>query len=63
LIVETKDGEVRRYELEPIQTNDNQTNSGVINSFIEAIINDKEPLVTGQQALATLRVIEKLLSS
>lgn len=63
LIVETKDGEVRRYELEPIQTNDNQTNSGVINSFIEAIIKDKEPLVTGQQSLATLRVIEKLLSS
>ncbi|AYA76153.1 gfo/Idh/MocA family oxidoreductase [Bacillus sp. Y1] len=63
LILETKDGEVRRYELEPIQTNDNQTNSGVINSFIEAIIKDKEPLVTGQQALATLRVIEKLLSS
>lgn len=63
LIIETKDGEVIKYELEPIQTNDNQTNSGIIDSFIESIIEDKEPLVTGQQALSTLKVIEKILKS
>jgi predicted dehydrogenase len=63
LIIELKDGGVVKYELEPIQTNDNQTNTGVIDSFIESIINDKAPVVTGQQALVTLKVIEKILGA
>ncbi|MBU9711980.1 Gfo/Idh/MocA family protein [Evansella tamaricis] len=61
LIIEMRDGTVVRYDLEPIQTNDNQTNSGVIDSFIDSIIHDKEPMVTGEQALATLKVIEKII--
>jgi predicted dehydrogenase len=63
LIIEMKDGGVVKYELEPIQTNDNQTSTGVIDSFIDSIIHDKEPMVTGKQALAALKVIEKILSS
>lgn len=63
LVVEMKDGTAVKYELEPIQTNENQTFSGVIDSFVDAIINDKEPMVTGQQALASLRVVEKILGS
>lgn len=63
LIIEMKDGGVVKYELEPIQTNDNQTNTGVIDSFIDAIIHDKEPMVTGEQALVTLKIIEKILGS
>lgn len=63
LIVETKDGAVIKYELEPIQTNDNQTNTGVIDAFIDSIINDVEPPVTGKEALASLKVIEKILGS
>jgi predicted dehydrogenase len=63
LIVESKDGAVIKYELEPIQTNDNQTKSGVIDAFIDSIIHDKEPLVTGKQALSSLKVIEKILGS
>jgi len=61
LIVEKMSGERIKYELEAIQTNDNQTNTGVIDAFIDAIIHDKEPIVTGRQALASLRVIEKIL--
>ena len=63
LIVETKDGAVIKYELEPIQTNDNQTKTGVIDAFIDSIINDVEPPVTGEQALASLKVVEKILGS
>ncbi|MRH44543.1 gfo/Idh/MocA family oxidoreductase [Aquibacillus halophilus] len=62
LIVEMKDGEVIKYQLEQIQTNDNQTSTGVIDSFIESIINDQEPIVTGKEALTSLKVIEKILS-
>lgn len=61
LLIETKQGEVIKYQLEPIQTNDNQTSSGVIDAFVDSIIHDKEPAITGQQAIATLKVIEKLL--
>lgn len=63
LIVESKDGAVIKYELEPIQTNENQTKSGVVDAFIDSIIHDKEPLVTGKQALSSLKVIEKILGS
>ncbi|WP_100011583.1 Gfo/Idh/MocA family protein [Lentibacillus sediminis] len=61
LIVEKKDGGMIRYELEPIQTNDNQTHTGVIDAFIDSIINDTEPLVTGENAIRSLKVIEKML--
>ncbi|MFD1737810.1 Gfo/Idh/MocA family protein [Bacillus salitolerans] len=57
LEVITKDGEVIQYKLENIQTNDHQTNSGVIDSFIEAIRLDQTPLVTGEDALSSLKVI------
>jgi predicted dehydrogenase len=61
LIIETKDGDMVEYVLEQIQTNDNQTKTGVIDSFIDCIIHDKEPFITGHQALVSLRVIEKMI--
>lgn len=61
LIIERKDGGVVKYQLDPIQTNENQTNSGVIDSFIDCIIHDKDPIVTGQDALSSLKVIEKII--
>lgn len=53
----TKDGEKVNYQLENIQTNDNQTNSGVINEFIDSIRLDQTPLVSGDDALSSLKVI------
>lgn len=53
----TKDGIKVNYQLESIQTNDNQTNSGVIDAFIESIRLDQPPLVTGDDALLSLKVI------
>ena len=53
----TKDGERVNYQLENIQTNDNQTNSGVINEFINSIRLDQTPLVSGDAALSSLKVI------
>ncbi|MFD1777635.1 Gfo/Idh/MocA family protein [Fredinandcohnia salidurans] len=61
LIIEKRDGSVKRYDLESIQTNDNQTNTGVIDAFINSILHDVEPPVTGEQAVASLRVVEKIL--
>ena len=33
------------------------TNSGVIDEFVDALINDREPEVSGREALATMRTI------
>lgn len=61
LIIEKKNGEKIKFELEPIQTNEKQTKSGVIDAFIESILEDKQPAVTGEEAFASLKVIEKIL--
>ncbi len=63
LIVETKDGATIKYELESLQTNDNQTNTGVIDAFVDSIIHDKPSIIPGEEAISSLRVIEKLLDS
>lgn len=57
LEVVTKDGEKIHYQLESIQTNVNQTNSGVIDAFVECVRLDHAPLVTGDDALSSLKVI------
>ncbi|WP_026907216.1 Gfo/Idh/MocA family protein [Paucisalibacillus globulus] len=62
LIVEMNDGSVIKYELEQIQTNDNQTSTGVIDAFIDCIIDGKPSLVTSAEAIASLRVVEKILA-
>lgn len=59
----TKDGEQVNYQLETIQTNDNQTNTGVINAFIDCVRLDEEPLVTGQDALSSLKVVLGILEA
>ncbi|MFC4023655.1 Gfo/Idh/MocA family protein [Oceanobacillus longus] len=61
LVIEMNDGTVTHYELEQIQTNDNQTNTGVIDAFIACIVNDETPPVTSREAIASLKVIEKIL--
>jgi len=61
IIIELKDGGIIKYQLEAIQTNDNQTNTGVIDAFVDAIIHDKEPIISGEDALSSLRVVEKML--
>ncbi|MCI1588988.1 Gfo/Idh/MocA family protein [Heyndrickxia oleronia] len=53
----TKEGERINYKLESIQTNDNQTNTGVIDAFIDCVRLDKEPLVSGSDALSSLKVV------
>jgi predicted dehydrogenase len=57
LEVINKNGEKVHYELESIQTNNNQTNSGVIDEFVNCVLLNQDPLVTGTDALTSLKVI------
>lgn len=50
-------GEKINYEIEGIQTNAKQTKSGVIDLFIESIIEDRETELSGRTALSAMRAI------
>ncbi len=57
VIIEKKDGTTIRYELDQIQTNDAQTDSGVINLWIQSLMTDTEPEISGQEALSAMKAV------
>ncbi|SEA36851.1 Predicted dehydrogenase [Thalassobacillus cyri] len=59
LIVQYTNGEVVKYELGQIQSNDEggQTNTGVIDHFVDSIVQDKKPLIDGEEGKRSLEVI------
>jgi predicted dehydrogenase len=61
LIMEQQDGTVTKFEMEQIQTNDNQTSTGVIDAFINCIVHDVDPPVSSRDAIASLKVVEMIL--
>lgn len=50
-------GEKVLYEIDQIQTNDNQTKSGVIDLFVESLVNQKEPEISGESVLSAMRAV------
>ncbi|WP_407270499.1 Gfo/Idh/MocA family protein [Radiobacillus sp. PE A8.2] len=65
LIVQYTTGEVVKYELGKIQSNNNggQSNSHVIENFVDCIVNDKEPLISGEEGKKSLEIILGALQS
>ena len=61
--VTTRDEEEILFQIDQIQTNDNQTKSGVIDLFIDCLVENKEPEISGAEALKTMRVIFASLES
>ena len=55
--VTKRDGEKILYDIDKIQTNDNQTPSGVIDLFVDSLIENKQSPLSGNEALKTMRVI------
>ena len=51
------DGSKISYDVEAIQTNDNQTKSGVIDLWMESLVNDQAPEISGESALAAMRAV------
>ena len=52
-----RDGDHAYYDTEKIQTNENQTKSGIIDSFIDALENGHEPEISGESVLAAMRAV------
>lgn len=65
LIVQYTNGETVKYELGGIQSNDNggQTTSHVIDHFVQAILEDVEPLIDGNEGKKSLEVILAAIES
>ena len=51
------------YDIDQIQTNDNQTKSGIIDAFVESVENDTEPAVPGKSVLSAMKAIFGSLKS
>ena len=51
------DGSKISYDVEAIQTNDNQTKSGVIDLWMESLVDGKAPEISGESALAAMRAV------
>lgn len=45
------------YEIDQIQTNDNQTKSGIIDLFVESLVEKKEPEISGESVLSAMRAV------
>jgi len=57
IVVTLRDGTRELYDVEGIQTNDNQTKSGVIDQWIDCLKNDRAPDISGESALAAMRAV------
>lgn len=55
--VTTREGENILYEIDKIQTNESQTRSGIIDGFIDCILENREPDISGAEALKSMRVV------
>ncbi|WP_377887922.1 Gfo/Idh/MocA family protein [Alkalihalobacillus sp. R86527] len=65
LVVQYQTGEVVKYELGGIQTNESggQSSSQVIDRFVDSIISDKESPVSGEEGMKSLQVVLAALES
>lgn len=58
-----KNGEKTFYKIGKIQTNENQTKSGVIDMFIDSLVRGVPPEITGRDGLAALKIIFACMKS
>ncbi len=57
IVVKLADGEEQTYDVEQIQTNDNQTKSGVIDLWVDCLKNNTPPEISGESALYAMRAV------
>ena len=57
IMVTTRERENVLYQMDGIQTNERQTKSGVIDLFVNCIVENQEPEITGKSVLKSMRVV------
>lgn len=63
IVLRKAGGEVVNFELGQIQTNANQTKSGIIDSFVDCIKDDTEPSVPGYNVLPAMKAVFAAIES
>ena len=63
VVVQLKNGSTKYYDVAKIQSNDNQTKSGVIDLWIDCLVNHREPEISGEEALHSMRAVFASLES
>lgn len=61
--IEYKNGEKVFYQIDQIQTNIKQTKSGIIDSWIDCLIQNKPPEISGKDALNSMKAIFAAIES
>ena len=57
VIVELRDGTVERYNVGAISTNEKQESSGVIDLFVQSLVTNTPPVISGEEGRKSLAVI------
>ncbi|RAP75340.1 Gfo/Idh/MocA family protein [Paenibacillus montanisoli] len=57
IIVELRNGTVEKYNVGAISTNDKQETSGVVDAFIESLVTNTKPSISGEEGRKSLAVI------
>ena len=63
IVVKLADGTMQTYDVEQIQTNDNQTKSGVIDLWVDCLKNNRAPEISGESALCAMRAVFASIAS
>ncbi len=63
VVIDRKNGERDIYDTEVIQTNDHQTKSGVIDAWMDCLIHNTEPEISGKEALYAMRAVFAAIES
>ena len=63
IVVKLADGQEQVYDVEQIQTNDNQTKSGVIDLWVDCLKNNRAPEISGESALCAMRAVFASITS
>lgn len=57
IIIEKKDGGKEYYDIDSIQTNENQTKSGIIDAFVDVVINGAGQQASGKSVLNAMKAV------
>lgn len=63
IVVKLASGEEKVFDVEQIQTNDNQTASGVIDEFVDAVENGRESVLDAEGVLGSMRAVFASIAS
>lgn len=57
MIIRYANGQKAYFELDTMQTNERQTKSGVVDEFIDCILTNTPPKISGEEGLKTMKVV------